>query len=73
MSSEKSNLKREEILGMDLDGKIKMLEKLADQILDLQIEFSQVAGRYAELKANLEVLKQVKSALQSAIRAEMNG
>lgn len=73
MSDEKSNLKREEILGMDLDGKIKMLEKLADQILDLQIEFSQVAGRYAELKANLEVLKQVKSALQSAIRAEMNG
>ena len=48
-----------------------MLERIADQILDLQIELSHVAGKNAELRANLEVLKQVKSALQSAIRAEM--
>ena len=70
MSNEKSDLKREEIRGMDLDSKIKMLEAIADKILDLQIEFSTVAGRYAELRAQMEVYKQVKSALQSAIKAE---
>ena len=72
MSDERSTAKRDEILGLDLDGKIKMLERVADQILDLQIEFAHIAGRYAEMRANLEVLKQVKSALQSAIRAEMS-
>ena len=64
--------KRSEILGLDLAGEITMLEKIADQILDLQVDLATVAGRYAELRANLEVLKQVKSALQSAIRAEMS-
>ena len=71
MSDEKDRPKREQILGMDLDSKIKMLESVTDQILDLQVEFAPVAGKYAELRANLEVLKQVKSALQSAIKAEM--
>jgi hypothetical protein len=66
-----SDLSKTEIDGMDLDGKIRLLERIAQQILDLQIEIAPVAGKYAELRANLEVLKQVKSALQSAIRAEM--
>jgi hypothetical protein len=34
------------------------------------LEFAQISGKAAELRANIEVLKQVKSALQSAIRAE---
>jgi len=67
-----ARLPKSEILGMDLDGKVKMLESIADQMLELQVELSHVAGRNAELRANLEVLKQVKSALQSAIRAEMS-
>lgn len=67
-----ARLPKSEILGMDLDGKVKMLERIADQMLELQVELSHVAGRNAELRANLEVLKQVKSALQSAIRAEMS-
>jgi len=67
-----SNLSKTEIVGLDLDGKVTLLEKIAQQMLDLQIEIAPVAGRYAELRANLEVLKQVKSALQSAIRAEMS-
>jgi len=72
MSDEKSDLRKSEILELDLDGKIKLLERIVGQLLDLQVEIAPVAGRYAEMRANLEVLKQVKSALQSAIRAEMN-
>ena len=67
-----ADLRKDTILGLDLDSKIKMLESIADQLLNLQVEFAPVAGRYAELRAQLEVLKQVKSALQSAIRAEMS-
>ena len=73
MSDEKSDPRKSEILELDLDGKIKLLERIVGQLLDLQVEIAPIAGRYAEMRANLEVLKQVKSALQSAIRAEMNG
>jgi len=59
-----------DLLALDYDGKVKMLERVAQEILGYQIEFAKVSGRYAEIKANIEVLKQVKSALQSAIRAE---
>ena len=65
-----SELSKTDILSLDYGGKVAMLEKVGQEILNTQIEFSQVAGKYAELKANLEVLKQVKSVLQSSIKAE---
>jgi hypothetical protein len=65
-----SQLSDTDILSLDYGGKVSMLEKVGQEILNTQIEFAGVAGRYAELKANLEVLKQVKSVLQSSIKAE---
>ena len=65
-----SKLAKTDILSLDFDGKVKLLEAVAQEILDLKIEFAKVSGRHAELRAQMEVLKQVKSALQSAIRAE---
>lgn len=62
-----------DIVGLDYDTKVKMLESVTQQMLDLQVEFAQISGRHAELRANVQVLKEVKSALQSAIRAEMAG
>jgi hypothetical protein len=59
-----------DLLALDYDGKVKLLEKLTTELLNLRLEFAQIAGRYTELRANIEVLKQVKSALQSVIRAE---
>lgn len=58
------------MLALDYDGKVRMLQQIAQEILDLRMELAQVSGRYAELRANLQVLKEVKSALQSALRAE---
>jgi len=46
------------------------LQAICQQLLDVRLEFAQVSGRYAELRATITVLKEVKSALQSAIRAE---
>ena len=65
-----SELSKTDILSLDYDGKVTMLEKVGQEILNYQLEFAGVAGKYAELRANIEVLKQVKSVLQSAIKAE---
>ena len=59
-----------DFLALDYDGKVRTLQQIAQEILDLRMELAQVSGRYAELRANLQVLKEVKSALQSALRAE---
>ena len=59
-----------DMLALDYDGKVKLLQAVAGQLLALQVEFAKVSGRYAELRANVQVLKEVKSALQSALRAE---
>jgi hypothetical protein len=63
-------LSAEDLLALDYDAKVKILQMVAGEILALKVEFAKVSGRYAELRAELQVLKEVKSALQSAIRAE---
>lgn len=68
--SDQQPLPDTDILALDYDGKVKLLERVTMEMLTLKVEFARVSGRYAELRANIEVLKQVKSALQSAIRAE---
>ena len=59
-----------DIIALDYDGKVKTLQAIANEILKLKVEFARISGRYAELRAELQVLKEVKSALQSSIRAE---
>lgn len=65
-----SELSKTDILALDYGGKVKLLERVGQEILNTSIEFAKVSGRFAELKANLEVLKQVKSVLQSSLKAE---
>ena len=60
------------IAGLAYDQNVKMLENICEEMLDLKVEYSEIAGKNATIKAKLEVLKQVKSALQSSIRAEQN-
>lgn len=60
-----------DLLALDYDGKCKLLERVIAEFLNLRLEFAQLSGRHAELRANIQVLREVKSALQSAIRAEM--
>ena len=63
---------RSDIIGLAYDQKVKMLENICEEMLDLKVEYAEIAGKNATIKAKLEVLKQVKSALQSSIRAEQN-
>lgn len=64
------NLSDVDLLALDYDAKVKLLESVVNELLSLRLEFASVSGRYAELRANLQVLREVKSALQSAIKAE---
>ena len=59
-----------DVAALAYDEKVKLLEKIAAEIINMRIEFASVTGRYMELKANLQVLNAAKSALQSALRAE---
>jgi cell division protein FtsB len=55
---------------LDYDAKVRMLEQIAQELLDLRQEYAQTAGRAAQLRAEITVLNNVKGALQSALRAE---
>ena len=63
-------LSKEEMLQLDYDGKVRLLEAIAYELLDSRVEFAKVKSKQAELAANIQIYKEVKSALQSAIRAE---
>jgi len=62
--------KKSEIAGLSYGDKVLLLEKICGELLDLKVEYAEIAGKNATIKANLEVLKQIKSALQSSLRAE---
>lgn len=66
------NLTDVDLLGLDYDSKVKLLDQIVQAFLEKRLEFAQISGRYAELRAEITVLKEVKSALQSSIRAEGN-
>ena len=59
-----------DLLALDYDAKVKLLESVAKELLAMRLEFAALSGRHAELRANLQVLREVKSALQTAIKAE---
>lgn len=70
MFAQKQTLEDINILELDYSGKVRALDIVAQNMLDIQVEYAKLAGRQAELKAKIEILKQVKSSLQSSIRAE---
>lgn len=59
-----------QLLDLDYEEKIRVLGQVAQELLNLRMEYARVSGRHAELRANITVLREVKSALQSAIKAE---
>lgn len=66
----KDGLTDVDLVALDYAAKVHLLEKVTQELLNLRLEFASVSGRFAEIRANITVLKEVKSALQSAIRAE---
>ena len=65
-----SDLSEVEIVSLDYDMKIKLLERIAQEMLNTQVDFVRISGEFAEAKANMAVLRQVKSSIQTALNAE---
>lgn len=65
-----SDLADVDLISLDYDAKCKLLERIIGELLALRLEYAQISGRAAELRANMQVLREVKSALQTAIKAE---
>lgn len=59
-----------DLIAMDYGEKVRVLDALTTELLQKRSEFAAITGRYMELKANIDLLKNIKSALQSSIRAE---
>lgn len=59
-----------DIIGLDYDAKVKMLEQVIIELLNEQENFVQVSADYAASRARIQLLKERRSALQSAIKAE---
>ena len=71
LSRAESVLDDVDLLALDYDGKVKLLEQIVQEFLRKRLEFAQISGRHAEMRAEIMVLREIKSALQSAIKAEM--
>ena len=57
-------------LSLDLDGKVKLLDRVCNELVRTGVKFAKISGEYNQLKAEMDVLKNAKSALQSSIKAE---
>ena len=58
------------IVGLDYDQKVKMLEQVVIELLEEQENFVETSAQYARSRAKIALLKERRSALQSAIKAE---
>ena len=61
---------KQDIVDLDLMEKMALLSQVAQELLDKQVDYGEISARHAQMRAEITVLKEVKSALQSGIRAE---
>ena len=68
------------IYSLDYDTKVKLLEQVVDEMLKMKHEmteksatFFQVKAEYDTMKQRFDYLKELKSGLQTAIKAEQIG
>ena len=67
------------IYSLDFDTKVKLLERVVDEMIKMKQElaekaadFFQVKAEYDTMKQKFDYLKELKSGLQTAIKAEQN-
>ena len=64
-----SDLSQTELLSLDYGQKQDTMLVIGQRMLDLRSEYVTISGRYAEIKAELDMLKHVKQILQSDLKA----
>jgi len=55
---------------MEYIEKQKELERVIAQLIELEMPFAELSGEYFKMKARIQTLKELKSALQSSLKAE---
>lgn len=68
--ADKQDLSKLDVLALDYHGKQRALDTVCQAILDEGLAFAELSAEYTRCKARLDVLKSVKSSLQSSLRAE---
>ena len=68
-----TELSEDEMRQLDYDGLLRLLEGISFRMLSEGKEFAKIAGVHAELQARQRVYREVKTGIQSALRARMGG
>lgn len=63
------NLSPNELVALDYGKKQDLLLLIAGRLLELKTENIKVSGRYAEIKAEMDVLKHTASMIQSELKS----
>ena len=63
-------LSRDELLELDYESLQQLLAMVCDEMLDIHEKLPAIEAQYRELRAQERVLAEVKSMLQSLIRAQ---
>jgi len=71
--TELNGLTTHELISLDYGQKQDMLLIIGQKMLDLKTEYVKVSGRYAEIKAELDLLKHTKQVIQSDLKATQAG
>lgn len=59
-----------EYLQMDFAEKMQRLEQVIAELDDLSVEYAEISAKYNRTKARIQILKEIKSALQTALKYE---
>lgn len=57
------------VVGMNYYEKQELLDAVTQEMLQMRVEYAQVTGRYQQLKAEIQILREVKLALQSSLKS----
>ncbi len=63
------DLSQTDLIALDYGQKQDMLLLIAQRMLDIKTELIRVAGRYAEIKAEIDMLKHAGQFIQSELKA----
>jgi len=65
-------LSKEELLHLDHQALLEMLMVIGNELVDLGVELTEIEPEYRRVKAEIAVLKEVKSVVQSATRGVLS-
>jgi hypothetical protein len=63
-------MSKEDMIALDYDGKAKLLQAIASELLDRRTDNAKIEALRAYIKADIYILVQMKSAVQTSMKVE---